>query len=163
MKHLFMAIAVVIGIFALSSASNNHDFGSNVGQTAPLTTLDRSAAKAIINQAKGKYLLINFWQSDDATSRMTGKAYDTWMRNTSDDNRIAYVSINLDENNALFEQIVRADNLDSTVQVQLTHDTAESVREAFGLQDAAGSILIDATGTVVAINPKPATIVSLIS
>lgn len=163
MKHLFMVIAIVMGMFALSSANNDHDYGSNVGQTAPLTALDSTPASNIIKQATGKYLLISFWQSDDAASRMNCKAYDTWMRKSADDSRIAFVAINLDDNNALYKQIVKADNLNSTLQVQLTHDTAESVREAFGLDDTAGSILVDTDGRVLAVNPEPATIASLIS
>lgn len=158
-----MVIAVIFGMLTLSSAANDHDFGSNVGQTAPLATLDHTPAKSIVDNARGKYLLLTFWQSDNADSRMKCKAYDTLMRRLNGENNIAYLAVNLDGNKALFKQIVKADNLNQKVQVQLTDDTAENVKKAFGLQQTVGSLLIDTDGTVLAVNPDANFIQSLIS
>lgn len=155
-KNILIAALAAVMIVA-SSGMTYRQPEIRVGAPAPELIVSDTNHCVDLQALRGSYVLLSFWSSSDAPSRVLVNAYDTAVRNpavSAHGKSINHVSVNFDESKPLFDAIVRADNLDSGAQYNATGSLARSIIANFNLRDGFGSLLIDPDGIIVAINPE---------
>ncbi|MBP3890146.1 MAG: thioredoxin family protein [Muribaculaceae bacterium] len=116
-----------------------------------------------ISDLKGEYVLINFWSTTDAASRVAAGTYDQLMKTNDFGGRLNLLNLNFDGNAALFDAVVRQDGLDTAMQYHLSGEAADEVAKTYHLDQGYRAILIDPNGKIVAVNPTPADITTHVS
>lgn len=127
------------------------------------TTDDSTTSSFFISDLKGEYVLINFWSTTDAASRVAAGTYDQLMKTNDFGGRLNLLNLNFDGNAALFDAVVRQDGLDTAMQYRLSGEAADEVAKTYHLDQGYRAILIDPNGKIVAVNPTPADITTLVS
>lgn len=118
--------------------------------------------KLKVSDLRGKYVLVNFWDSSSAMSRIAAGEYDRFVRSLRNTSSLRLLSINTDHNRNLFNEIVRADGLDSLSQYHIADVKTRGITPDFHPEDGYSSYLIDPQGNIVAVNPTIATIEKII-
>ena len=156
MKKSFMLFASIVLIFLFSYGFTNEEIGNQVGDYAPNITFTSNGKTFDIEKYRGEYFLLNFWSSYDANSRIYCKMYDSFIRSKKEigDNSLNYMSVNLDENEILFNEIIRRDNLDNESQIFAGNRNFVQIDKFYDLKTGYNSYLISKYGKIVAINPS---------
>lgn len=149
MKIIKFLIAL-FPVLLLTSAFSDEQFGSNPGQKAAPIELCNDTDTLNLADLQGKYVLLSFWSSTDATSRQLCKEYDTYCSSNSN---TKHISVCLDQDAALFEAIVERDGLNPASQFFLSGNIARKVIRDYHLDGALGTLLIGPDGRVVDVNP----------
>lgn len=158
MKKTLIFLALLVIIVISLSAHSPRVIAPQKGYTVPALSIESEDSVISLSDFRGKYLLLTFWASTDAASRVRCNEYDGLIDQNA---KICHLSINLDKNRRLFKEIVKNDNLDSEFQFNLPTSKAEAVITEFGLKTGLRSFLIDPQGRIMAINPTAGQIVSL--
>lgn len=151
----------IVGFFALllaSSGFTQRSAAPAVGYMAPalLVDNDKTDESVSLTALRGSYVLLTFWNSTQANSRLAMNRYQHWVdsrQTTYDDKEVAIVGVNLDSDKRMFEELVKRDHLDPSNQFNISGEKASLVIENYQLEDQAKSFLIDPDGRIVAINP----------
>lgn len=159
MKQLVLIIALVITALFTTSAFNEARFGTAPGETLPPLTLSDGSRRVNLADARGEYVLLSFWTSEDAASRELCHRYSVWSRKNS--GKIQHIAVNFDSHRPLFESIVKADGLDQANQFNVSGKAAEKIKKDFKIDGNCGTLLIAPDGTVAAINPDDAALAAL--
>lgn len=128
------------------------------GTKAPEFTINVSGLQAVrktINLKQltsGRYTLINFWDSTNAGSRVMTSRYDDIFKSL-DSNRIQLLSLNLDNNSTLFDEISRLDKLSESNQFHVEGKAASMLKDLYHLNEGYKAVLLDPSGTIIAIDP----------
>jgi hypothetical protein len=116
-----------------------------------------------LNLINGKdYVLLQFWAAYDGTSR----AINTQMHNVIahlGTANIRLASVSLDESSAVYEGIVKADNLNPATQFIEPAGRNSATFKAYRLHSGFGNWLISPEGIIVAKNVSPKEIAGYIS
>lgn len=151
-KTLFIA-AILVGIIICAVCFSEGQYRTSLGRTAPKLWLPTDSGAINLEQKRGHYVLLNFWKSTDAPSRAAANRYTAWLRQHP--GKVDLVSINLDDSQHLFDQIVRQDRLIPATQYHADGDMARAIENAYQLDLGLGSMLIDPRGKILAHNPDP--------
>ncbi|MDE7146875.1 MAG: peroxiredoxin family protein, partial [Duncaniella sp.] len=82
MKKIFSYIAFFAVIVLLISAYSERVMKAEKGYTAPeIEMLVNDSVEVSLSQLRGKYVLVNFWDSENAVSRIAAGEYDRYFRN----------------------------------------------------------------------------------
>ena len=87
--------------------------GLNVGDMAPdfkIQTMSAEQSQTELSDLKGKYVLLSFWASYDAQSRMQNASLSNALRSTARNN-VKMVSVSFDEYQSIFEETIRKDQI----------------------------------------------------
>ena len=84
------------------------------GEMAPDFAVTRNDSTVSLHDLRGKYVLVDFWSSADANSRLKSNEYNTLR--VTDTGRLKRVSVNFDRSEELFNEIVTRDHLDPDQQ-----------------------------------------------
>lgn len=151
---LFIALFTVV--FCSLSAHTEREFEAVEGYNAPLFSLTRdlgdASSTANLADMKGRYVLVNFWDSQVPESRIAAIEYDRYAKH-GEKQQFALLSINLDSDERLFREIVRSDKLSEATQCHVAGDVAQRIIADYNLQHQLSSFLIDPQGRIIAINP----------
>lgn len=159
-KSIVGVMLTALMLLATSGLTRNNDGIAN-GQFAPNITLDNDIVMTSLQDMRGEYVLLTFWASDDADSRIQCTQYSAWVKEMGLAN-VRHVAVNFDDEPDLFREIVRLDNLDYQGQFNVRGAEAVAISEDYGLASGYGSVLIDPQGRIVCVNPKQSDISSLI-
>ena len=85
------------------------------------------------------------------------------MKNVANKEQICLISINFDQNNNLYKETVRRDNLNAIAQFNVKGEEAKQIKETFHLEDGYNTLLIDPTGHIIATNPSVQTLEQALS
>ena len=115
MRHVKW-IFVVLLISSLTSfvEKDKPTGGLNVGDVAPdfrIETTSDVQHNLDLTDLKGKYVLLSFWASYDAQSRMQNASLSNALRSTSLNNNVEMVSVSFDEYQSIFEETIRKDQI----------------------------------------------------
>lgn len=104
-----------------------------------------------MSDAGGRNMLVTFWSSGDAVSRLSNIYYSAIARRSPD---IVHVGVNFDESAEMFREILRRDDLgDEPLQYHVTgRDAADMIRK-YGLARGFQTYMLSPAGNVVARNP----------
>ncbi len=147
-----MGLALLASTLLVSSAFNEPTFSPEPGALAPFISVSNDSGNVALEQMRGDYVLLSFWSSDDAQSRINCNYYAQWAKQHC--GSIRHMAVNFDSDSTLFEEIVAIDALDAANQYNVTGDTASRIIRDYRLSEGFGTLLIDPEGRVIAANPK---------
>lgn len=155
MKKSFMLAASIVLIFLFSYGFTNEEVGAKVGAYAPNVTLTSNGKTVDIEKYRGEYVLLSLWSSYDATSRLRCNDYNAYVKSLvlKGEKSINYLSVNLDDNERLFQEVVRLDNLNSDLQYFAGESEKSLIDKFYNLNSGFNTYLINQAGKIVAINP----------
>lgn len=164
MKKVKSIFALFV-LFLMFSASNNRipKTGLFIGEKAPnFQMVDSTAGNFDLKDQKGKYVVLNFWASYDAPSRISNVKMQQEIEKLNHHN-LSFVSVSYDPNKIVFEEIVKLDELDRNTQFYDKDGKASEVYKAFRLKKGFGNYLLDQNGVIIAKNFSPEKLTELIS
>lgn len=163
MKKALSYIAFFAALTVLVAAYSERVVKADEGYTAPeIEMLANDSVNVSLDNLRGKYVLVNFWDSSNAVSRIAAGEYDRFMH-ANPGHSFSLLSINTDENPELFKEIVRKDNLDTSTQFHISDAKAKHLSENYRLDSGFSSYLIDPQGKIVAVNPSVTTLEKYLS
>lgn len=152
MKKTFFLAALLIGLMVCAGGHSDSEYLTSIGRVAPQLYIKSAEDSIALDELRGNYVLVNFWNSVDAASRRDANLYTAWLRrHLGSDLRL--VGINFDESEGLFNEIVRLDSLEATQQHHVSGDLAKTIIDSYSLGDGYGSVLISPGGKIIAHNP----------
>lgn len=151
MKKAIYMIAFFVLSLLFVSAHTDTVMVAERGFKAPPLKLDSEKGSISLSQLKGKYVLVNFWTSVDATSRIVTADFD---RLLGQSDKVSLLSVNLDADECLFREIVHNDSLNDNTQYHADASAAITIYADYLPGGRMCSYLIDPQGFIVAINPS---------
>lgn len=147
-------IFVVLLISSLTSfvGINKSTNGLNVGDVAPDFSVKASLDEQRLTLAslKGKYVLLSFWASYDAESRIRNKKLIHALYQLPSD--VELVSISFDEYKSVFEETVRKDRIHVADCFLDVVGEASDIFESYALNKGFSNYLLDENGVIIAKN-----------
>lgn len=160
MNKAILTIAIVGLLILFSSAYYSSPGDSRLGYKSPSLVLGNSNnGLSPLQQHRGENVLLTFWSSDDATSRLANKHYDRLSR--MDGVHYTHVSVNMDRSNGVFNSVVAIDSLNRSAQYSSTIDAQADISKSWRLDEGYHSFLIDTNGIIIAIDPDEKTLANL--
>ena len=77
--------------------------------------------------------------------------------------QISLVSVNIDRNKSLFEEILRRDGLNEESQYYVQPESASDLIRKYDMGNGLQSFLVDPKGTIAAINPTAEVLASIMN
>ncbi len=124
MKTKSFFFSIVIAAF-LSSSIPSGSHSLSIGNEAPAITLSQGAENLLQN-LKGKKMVVNFWSTADASSRIANRELSMLAESGKFDEDTRFISICIDRDSSLSEEIVRLDGIsDKVISLGLEHVSRE--------------------------------------
>ena len=155
MRHVKW-IFVVLLISSLTSfvEKDKPTGGLNVGDIAPDFKIKAMSTEQQptqnLSKMKGKYVLLSFWASYDAQSRMQNVSLNNALQNLSKD--VKMVSVSFDDYQSVFSETIRKDKVQSSDCYLETKGEASSIFKKYNLDRGFKNYLLDDRGVIVAKN-----------
>ena len=154
MKHVKW-IFVVLLISSLTSfvEKDKPTGGLNVGDVAPDFTIESTSDAQYnfdLTDLKGKYVLLSFWASYDAQSRMQNASLSNALRSTSQD--VEMVSVSFDEYQSVFQETIRKDQIVTPTCFVETKGESSGLFKKYRLNRGFTNYLLDGNGVIIAKN-----------
>lgn len=146
---LIMILVVVVWVF---SGRIDSTLPSGGTPTPKLLEVANGSTQLSASDLRGKYVLVNFWDSHNAVSRIAAGEYDRYFR-THRHPGLRLLSVNTDDNRRLFDEIVRRDGLDSLTQFHIADIKARGIQPGYHPEGGYSSYLLNPSGKIVAVNP----------
>ena len=150
-------IFVVLLISSLTSfvEKDKPTGGLNVGDIAPdfkIQSMSAGQPLAELSDMKGKYVLLSFWASYDAQSRMQNASLSNALRSTSQNNNVEMVSVSFDEYQSIFEETIRKDQIVTPTCFVETKGESSGIFKKYRLGRGFTNYLLDDNGVIIAKN-----------
>lgn len=156
-----LLIIATLGLLTLfTSAYYSAPADSRIGYKAPSLVLGNdNNGLSPLQQHRGENVLLSFWTSADAESRLQNMSYDRLSR---DNDSFTHVSVNLDRSASVFNKIVAIDNLNRASQFSTSQlDIQDNIIKSWRLEDGYHTFLLDPNGVIIAIDPDAKTLAQL--
>ena len=156
MRHVKW-IFVVLLISSLTSfvEKDKPTGGLNVGDVAPDFTIESTSDAQYnfdLTDLKGKYVLLSFWASYDAQSRMQNASLSNALHSTSPNNNVEMVSVSFDEYQSIFEETIRKDQIVTPTCFVETKGESSGLFKKYRLGRGFTNYLLDENGVIIAKN-----------
>lgn len=156
-----MKIIVLFAVLVISvSAYSERVFETAEGYSAPSMTIENSDTTMSLAELKGRYVIVTFWSSADADSRLRVRQYDEASKLLPQE-RFCLLSVNFDRSERLFREIVRRDNLSAKNHIHVDGSQANRIINDYRLSEGFKTLLINPEGRIVAMNPSIETLTKL--
>ena len=163
MKKITLILAVFAVLLSMVSAGTKNEYNAEVGMKVPYFEVKAEDGDVIsLSDMKGRFVIVNFWTSADANSRIAANQYDSYVESVEGEH-LSLVSVNIDRNQRLFEEIKRRDGLNAKSQYYAQPGSASDLIRKFNMGNGLQSYLIDPQGTITAINPSTEILATLTS
>ena len=150
-------IFVVLLISSLTSfvEKDKPTGGLNVGDIAPdfkIQSMSAGQPLAELSDMKGKYVLLSFWASYDAHSRMQNASLSNVLRSASRNDNVEMVSVSFDEYQSIFKETVRKDQIVTPTCFVETKGEFSGLFKKYRLGRGFTNYLLDENGVIIAKN-----------
>jgi len=150
-------IFVVLLISSLTSfvEKDKPTGGLNVGDIAPdfkIQSMSAGQPLAELSDMKGKYVLLSFWASYDAHSRMQNASLSNVLRSASRNDNVEMVSVSFDEYQSIFKETVRKDQIVTPTCFVETKGEYSGLFKKYRLGRGFTNYLLDDNGVIIAKN-----------
>ncbi|HJA83935.1 MAG TPA: peroxiredoxin family protein [Candidatus Bacteroides intestinavium] len=153
MRHVKWIFVVLLISSLISFVNKDKPMrGLNVGDIAPdfdIQALSPEQHDFSLSRLKGKYVLLSFWASYDAPSRMCNAALSEAFRTASPDG-VEMVSISFDEYESIFKETVRKDQIVTPACFVETDGEASDLYKMYQLGGGFTNYLLDENGIILA-------------
>ena len=114
-----------------------------------------------LGNLKGKYVLLSFWASYDAQSRMQNVSLNNILR--SDAPNVKMVSVSFDEYRSVFEETIRKDQIVTPTCFVETEGEDSGLFKKYRLNRGFTNYLLDGNGVIIAKNISAADLSAYVS
>ena len=128
--------------------------GLSVGDIAPdfeIQTMSAAQQVYELSDLKGRYVLLSFWASYDAQSRMQNASLNNVLRSSANKN-VEMVSVSFDEYKSIFEETVRKDQIVTPTCFVETKGESSGLYKKYRLGRGFSNYLLDDNGVIIAKN-----------
>lgn len=133
--------------------------GLTIGDKAPGFTICGEKQLIDLEDLRGKYVLLSFWASYDAASRMQNA---TLSHAIAQADNVEMVSVSFDEYKSIFNETIKKDQIStSKCFVELAGNDSDLFR-TYGLKKGFKNLLLDEKGVIIAKNIKASELASYI-
>ena len=154
MKKTLLLIGFSVALLLSINAYTGRVYEPKSGSTAPEFSFDAGLKEEMkLSDLRGEYVLLNFWSSSDAESRIATSDYEKAVSELGE-GKFRFVSMNFDRSEKVFNEIVGIDNLNKEIQHYASGSEAEEIIRLYDLSDGFKSFLIDRDGRIIAVNPS---------
>ena len=165
MRHVKW-IFVVLLISSLTSfvSKDKLSGGLNVGDIAPdfIQSMSDGQQADKLSDREGGYVLLSFWASYDAQSRMRNASLSNVLRDAAQEN-VEMVSVSFDEYRSVFEETVRKDQIVTPVCFVETEGENSELYKQYRLGRGFTNYLLDENGVIIAKNISAAELSSYLN
>jgi hypothetical protein len=159
MRHYVKWFFVVLLISSLTSfiEKDRPVTGLSVGEHAPDFVISSDASDALnpvqkrLSGLHGNCVLVNFWASYDAPSRIRNIELSRALAKSDAQNQVEYVSVSFDEYESIFRETVRKDGIVGTNMVDTAGEKSKLFRK-YELKGGLTNYLLDENGMIIAKN-----------
>ena len=149
-------IFVVLLISSLTSfvEKDKPTSGLSVGDIAPDFLIESMSAEqptTDLSNLKGKYVLLSFWASYDAQSRMQNASLSNALQSSSPNN-VEMVSVSFDEYKSIFDETIRKDQIVTPTCFVETKGESSGLFKKYRLGRGFTNYLLDDNGVIIAKN-----------
>ena len=156
MKHVkWIFVVLLIGSLTSFVEKDKPTGGLNVGDIAPdfkIQSMSAGQPLAELSDMKGKYVLLSFWASYDAHSRMQNASLSNVLRSASRNDNVEMVSVSFDEYQSIFKETVRKDQIVTPTCFVETKGESSGLFKKYRLGRGFTNYLLDENGVIIAKN-----------
>ena len=156
MKYVkWMFVVLLIGSLTSFVEKDKPTGGLNVGDIAPdfkIQSMSAGQPLAELSDMKGKYVLLSFWASYDAHSRMQNASLSNVLRSASRNENVEMVSVSFDEYQSIFKETVRKDQIVTPTCFVETKGESSGLFKKYRLGRGFTNYLLDENGVIIAKN-----------
>lgn len=149
----FLAVGLIfMGLISTTSKTTKPSEGIYPGDLFPVIDDLKDEAGTTVNltDLKGQKILVNFWASYDAASRMKNVLMSNIIEQES--YPVKMISVSFDKNEQVFEKTVLTDGTNNSTQCWADEDLQVKLAKLYRLEKGFKSYLIDENGKIVAMN-----------
>lgn len=154
MRNTILLVLVVGAIVLFGTKVIGVESQPDEGRQAPELSLTRNDSTLSLQDLRGRYVLVDFWSSADAASRVKSNEYNRLPISSAA--RIKRLSVNFDRSEELFNEIVQRDHLNPEEQYFAGESDYNKIIRDYGITQGYNSFLIDPQGKIIAVNPDNA-------
>ena len=156
MKYVkWIFVVLLIGSLTSFVEKDKPTGGLNVGDIAPdfkIQSMTAGQPLAELSDMKGKYVLLSFWASYDAHSRMQNASLSNVLRSASRNDNVEMVSVSFDEYQSIFKETVRKDQIVTPTCFVETKGESSGLFKKYRLGRGFTNYLLDENGVIIAKN-----------
>ena len=156
MKYVkWIFVVLLIGSLTSFVEKDKPTGGLNVGDMAPdfkIQTMSAEQSQTELSDLKGKYVLLSFWASYDAQSRMQNASLSNVLRSASRNENVEMVSVSFDEYQSIFKETVRKDQIVTPTCFVETKGESSGLFKKYRLGRGFTNYLLDENGVIIAKN-----------
>ena len=156
MKYVkWIFVVLLIGSLTSFVEKDKPTGGLNVGDIAPdfkIQSMSAGQPLAELSDMKGKYVLLSFWASYDAHSRMQNASLSNVLRSASRNENVEMVSVSFDEYQSVFKETVRKDQIVTPTCIVETKGESSGLFKKYRLGRGFTNYLLDENGVIIAKN-----------
>ena len=145
-------VVLLIGSLTSFVEKDKPTGGLNVGDIAPdfkIQSMSAGQPLAELSDMKGKYVLLSFWASYDAQSRMQNVSLSNALRSS---HNVEMVSVSFDEYQSIFKETVRKDQIVTPTCFVETKGESSGLFKKYRLGRGFTNYLLDENGVIIAKN-----------
>lgn len=154
MKYVkWIFVVLLIGSLTSFVEKDKPTGGLNVGDIAPdfkIQSMSAGQPLAELSDMKGKYVLLSFWASYDAHSRMQNASLSNVLRSASRNDNVEMVSVSFDEYQSIFKETVRKDQIVTPTCFVETKGESSGLFKKYRLGRGFTNYLLDENGVIIA-------------
>ena len=156
MKYVkWIFVVLLIGSLTSFVEKDKPTGGLNVGDIAPdfkIQSMSAGQPLAELSDMKGKYVLLSFWASYDAHSRMQNASLSNVLRSASRNDNVEMVSVSFEEYQSIFKETVRKDQIVTPTCFVETKGESSGLFKKYRLGRGFTNYLLDENGVIIAKN-----------
>ena len=156
MKYVkWIFVVLLIGSLTSFVEKDKPTGGLNVGDIAPdfkIQSMSAGQPLAELSDMKGKYVLLSFWASYAAHSRMQNASLSYVLRSASRKDNVEMVSVSFDEYQSIFKETVRKDQIVTPTCFVETKGESSGLFKKYRLGRGFTNYLLDENGVIIAKN-----------
>ena len=153
MKYVkWIFVVLLIGSLTSFVEKDKPTGGLNVGDIAPdfkIQSMSAGQPLAELSDMKGKYVLLSFWASYDAQSRMQNVSLSNVLRSSRN---VEMVSVSFDEYQSIFKETIRKDQIVTPTCFVETKGEFSGLFKKYRLGRGFTNYLLDENGVIIAKN-----------
>lgn len=152
-KWIFVVLLISSLTFFSFVEKDKPTGGLSVGDIAPDFAIPAMSAESTgqeLSDMKGRYVLLSFWATYDAHSRMQNASLSNALRSAQ--SNVELVSVSFDEYESIFRETVREDQIVTPICFVETKGESSGLYKKYRLGRGFTNYLLDENGVIIAKN-----------